>query len=40
VVKLTQTPDEVGPADVEAARAGGVTDAALAEAVYIASSST
>lgn len=36
VVKLTRTPDDVGPADVEVARATGVTDAALAEAVYIA----
>jgi uncharacterized peroxidase-related enzyme len=36
VAKLTKTPDEVGPADLAAARAAGATDAALAEAVYIA----
>jgi uncharacterized peroxidase-related enzyme len=36
VVKLTKTPDEVGPADVDAARDAGVTKAALAEAVYVA----
>jgi hypothetical protein len=35
VVKLTKTPDEAGPADVEAARDAGVSEAALAEAVYI-----
>jgi alkylhydroperoxidase family enzyme len=33
---LTKTPDEVGPADVDAARDAGVTEAALAEAVYVA----
>jgi alkylhydroperoxidase family enzyme len=36
VAKLTKTPDEVGPADLAAVRAAGATDAALAEAVYIA----
>jgi uncharacterized peroxidase-related enzyme len=36
VAKLTKTPDEVGPADLAAARAAGAPDAALAEAVYIA----
>jgi uncharacterized peroxidase-related enzyme len=36
VAKLTKAPDDVSQADVAAARAAGVTDAALAEAVYIA----
>jgi len=36
VVKLTTAPDTMGPADVDATRAAGVTEAALAEAVYIA----
>jgi len=35
VVKLTKTPDQMDPADVDAAQAAGVTDAALAEAVYV-----
>lgn len=36
VVKLTMTPDMMGPADVDTARDAGVTEAALAEAVYVA----
>jgi uncharacterized peroxidase-related enzyme len=36
LVKLTMTPDEVGPADVQAARDAGVSEAGLAEAIYIA----
>jgi uncharacterized peroxidase-related enzyme len=36
VVKLTQSPEDLGTADVAATRAAGVTDAALAEAIYIA----
>jgi alkylhydroperoxidase family enzyme len=36
LVKLTNTPDEVGPADVQAARHAGVSETALADAVYIA----
>jgi alkylhydroperoxidase family enzyme len=33
--KLTLTPEEVGPADVKAARGQGVSDAALRQAIYV-----
>ncbi len=33
--KLTLTPDAVGPDDVRAARAAGVSDVALREAIYV-----
>lgn len=33
--KLTQEPEAAGPADVEAARAAGVSDDALEEAVHV-----
>lgn len=33
--KLTLNPDEVGGADVLAARAAGITDRALREAIYV-----
>jgi alkylhydroperoxidase family enzyme len=33
--KLTLTPEEVGPADVKAARDQGVSDAALRQAIYV-----
>ena len=33
--KVTLTPDEVGPRDVQAARRAGATDAALREAIYV-----
>src|SRR5580693_609177 len=33
--KLTLTPDDVGPADVEPMRAAGVSDDAIAEAIYV-----
>jgi alkylhydroperoxidase family enzyme len=33
--KLTLTPEAVGPEDVRAARAAGVSDAALREAIYV-----
>jgi uncharacterized peroxidase-related enzyme len=36
VVKLTRAPEEIGPQDVADARAAGVSDGALAEAIYIA----
>lgn len=35
VVKLTKTPETMTPADVDAVRDAGVTEAALAEVVYI-----
>lgn len=33
--KLTLSPDEVEPKDVKAARAAGVSDSALREAIYV-----
>lgn len=33
--KLTLRPEEVGPEDVKAARAKGVSDAALRQAIYV-----
>ena len=33
--KLTLRPDEVGPEDVRSARAAGVSDAALQQAIYV-----
>ncbi len=33
--KLTLTPEAVGPEDVRAARAAGVSDAALREVIYV-----
>jgi len=33
--KLTLTPEQVGPADVKAARAQGASDAALRQAIYV-----
>ena len=33
--KLTLTPEAIGPEDVRAARAAGVNDAALREAIYV-----
>ncbi|HVG90078.1 MAG TPA: hypothetical protein VNB54_01190 [Alphaproteobacteria bacterium] len=33
--KLTLTPEEVGPADVKAARSQGASDAALRQAIYV-----
>ncbi len=35
VEKLTLSPDEIGPDDAASARAAGVSDAALREAVYV-----
>jgi alkylhydroperoxidase family enzyme len=34
--KLTLTPAEVGPADIEPMRAAGVSDQAIEEAIYVA----
>jgi alkylhydroperoxidase family enzyme len=34
--KLTLTPDDVSPADVDAARAEGISDEAIQDAMYIA----
>lgn len=36
IEKLTRAPDEIGPDDVAAARAAGVVDAALVEAIHVA----
>lgn len=36
LVKLSKAPDQVGPEDVARTRAAGVSDGALAEAIYIA----
>ena len=33
--KLTLSPDEVGPADIEPMRAAGVSDKAIEEAIYV-----
>jgi alkylhydroperoxidase family enzyme len=33
--KLTLTPDELGPQDVEALRAAGVSEGAILDAIYI-----
>ncbi len=35
LAKLTLEPDEIGPADLEAVRAAGVSDDALADAVCV-----
>jgi alkylhydroperoxidase family enzyme len=35
LAKLTLSPDQVGPGDVEAVRAAGVSDAALADAIAV-----
>jgi alkylhydroperoxidase family enzyme len=36
IEKLTLRPSELGPADAEAVRATGVTDAAIVDAIHVA----